>query len=118
VPIMETPWRESRKVLLIIGIVVAAVGALALAMTLGYYTRGNPVDQCNPNQPWWNSPLLLIIPPVGLVSIVAGFVAPSLGRLRLVLLRALAVLAGGGLLIWSAWFLVKLSGIGAGCGFP
>jgi hypothetical protein len=115
---METPWRESRKVLLIIGIVVGASAVLALALTLGYYTRGNPVDECNPSQPWWNSPLLLVIPPVGLVSIVAGFVAPSLGRLRLVVVRALAVLGGSALLIWTVWFVLKLSAIGSGCGFP
>lgn len=115
---METPWRESRKVLLIIGIVVAASAVLALAMTLGYYTRGNPVDECNPNQPWWNSPLLLVIPLTALVSIVAGFVAPSARRQELVVLRALVVVGGSGLLIWTVWFVVKLSAIGSGCGFP
>jgi hypothetical protein len=113
---METPLRESRKVLLIVGGVAAACGPVALAMTLGYYARGSHYDACDPSQPWWNSPLLLVVSLTGLVSVVTGCVARSTES-RLFGLRALTIVGGIGLLVWSFWFFGRLWTLGSGCGF-
>lgn len=113
---METTWRESRKVLVIAGVAAAAAGALALAMTLGYYARGSHYDQCDPNQPWWNSPLLLLVPLTGVLSITAGCLARPVGQ-RLAF-RGLTIIGGIGLIVWSFWFFGKLWNLGWGCGFP
>jgi len=96
---------------------IAVAGAvLATVFTFAYETRGSGYDECDPNQPFWNSPWVAIVLLAGIVAVLAAAFPRRVPR-ELRRLRVAALLIGVALIVWCGWFFLALFSLGWSCGF-